>query len=83
MDNAEIIDMDELQNVRTLLKDKFPEIVEGYLEDAENYFAGLREGVEQNDIAKMAQYAHPLKSSSAALGIVCAHKLVSKILNQL
>ena len=63
------LNMEELESAKSLLKKRFPEIINGYLEDAEMYLKGIEEGLQSGDLEKAAKNAHPLKSSSAALGI--------------
>ena len=73
------IDLVEIQNVRALLKQRFPEIIVGYIEDVTTYFADMNEGVAADDMQKIALAAHPLKSSSASLGVVCVGELAIEI----
>lgn len=58
------------QEAHSIMKDKMPIMVEGYLEDARMYIDKIKEGFESGDKNTVAQYAHPLKSSSAGLGIM-------------
>lgn len=63
------IDMEELEGAKAILKTRFPEMIEGYLEDAEKYLKGIEEGLQGGDLEKIAKNAHPLKSASAGLGV--------------
>ncbi len=70
-DNFDItaMDMEELEGAKAVLKKRFPEMIEGYLEDAEMYFKNIKEGLDGGDLEKIAKSAHPLKSASAGLGV--------------
>jgi len=63
------MDMNELEGVKTTLKKRFPELIKCYLEDAETHLKGIEEGLEGGDMNAIAKNAHPLKSSSAVLGV--------------
>lgn len=64
------MDMEELEGTKAILKKRFPEMIEGYLEDTEMYLKGIEEGLKGGDLEKIAKNAHPLKSSSAVLGVL-------------
>jgi len=63
------MDMNELEGVKAKLKNRFSVLVNGYLEDAVKYLKGIEDGLENSDLNTVATNAHPLKSSSAALGL--------------
>lgn len=63
------MNMDEVQEAKNILKARYPELVEGYLEDAASYVAAIEEGVAEESLDKIIHGAHPMKSSSAGLGI--------------
>jgi PAS domain S-box-containing protein len=63
------VNMDKLREAQRLLKDQFPAIIEGYMEDAEKYLRNLAYAVERNDSDSAFKNAHPLKSSSQGIGL--------------
>lgn len=63
------MDMNELESVKAKLKQRFPELIKHYLEDAAKYIKGIEEGLAGGDLNVIATNAHPLKSSSAAIGV--------------
>lgn len=63
------LDRKALENARDVVKKRFPEMVKGYLEDADKYIEKIRQGVLDNDAQEIAQNAHPLKSASFGLGV--------------
>ena len=63
------MDMEELLGAKAVLKKRFPELIEGYLEDAQIYLQGIEDGLASDDMEKIAKSAHPLKSASAGLGV--------------
>jgi len=58
-----------IQNTRTIMKSRFSELIECYLEDSRMYFENIREGLKDNNQTQIMQAAHPLKSSSAGIGM--------------
>lgn len=62
-------DQESIDGIRTLLKDKFPEVVETYLKHGKLYVEGIVSGFEAQDPKKIEDNAHPLKSSSGMLGL--------------
>jgi HPt (histidine-containing phosphotransfer) domain-containing protein len=67
--DLDAFDDEMFEEARSLMKDRFSEIVDGYLEDAVMYIDKIEEGFNSNDSHVIVQYAHPLKSSSAGLGV--------------
>lgn len=61
--------MSDLEGAKAVLKKRFPEIVKCYLEDATGYLKGVEQGLAGGDISQVVKNAHPLKSSSAGLGL--------------
>ena len=45
-------------------------MIDGYIEDSKIYIDQIKEGVVDCNKEKVAQNAHPLKSSSASIGII-------------
>lgn len=75
MPEENIVNYAVLGEVAALLRKKFPTIVEAYIEEAQNYVAGIFEGIEKGDARTIAQNAHPLKSSSEGMGVIRVHVL--------
>ena len=67
--DLDAMDMNILEEARTILKKRWPEMVEAYLEDAQTYINTIRDGFADNDKQAVASHAHPLKSSSRGMGI--------------
>ncbi len=63
------MNMEELQEARAILKKRFAQTIEEYLEDAEMYVKGIEQGLAQGDLEEVARHAHPLKSASRGLGV--------------
>jgi len=63
------INLEELGNVKSILKDRFSDLIEGYIDDTEKYLQDIEEAILNNDLKTIADNAHPLKSSSAYLGM--------------
>lgn len=73
------IDYAVLKESASILKKKFPAIVDIYIEDAQNYVTGILQGIEENDAHMTAQNAHPLKSSSDGMGVIKVHTLAKSV----
>lgn len=73
------INMEELQEAQRVLKARFPEMIEAYLEDAEMYLKRIEEGLASNDLEKAVKNAHPLKSGSSGLGVMGISKIARAI----
>lgn len=67
--DLDAFDTELFEEARSIMKARFPDMIEGYLEDARMYIDKIKEGFEASDKNMIAQYAHPLKSSSAGIGI--------------
>lgn len=65
----EAMDMDMLNKTRAVLKTRWPEVVEDYLQDVVMYIDNIKAGFENGDKQAVAASAHPLKSSSNCMGV--------------
>lgn len=72
-------DQDALNNIKAMMKDKYLKMSERYLVNAKNYLAQVAEGIETADLQKIVDNAHPLKSSSAMLGMTSLSKLAEEM----
>ena len=56
--------------MKTLMKDKFAMVLDEYNEDAQSYIHRIKSAMGHSDVETVAACAHPLKSSSMALGFI-------------
>jgi HPt (histidine-containing phosphotransfer) domain-containing protein len=63
------MDIEQLDQVRAVVKTRWPEMVEAYLEEAAMYIENIKKSIVNDDKQGLASNAHPLKSSSNSLGI--------------
>ena len=63
-------DLETLRETREMMGSRFPLLAQAYLDDARAYLAEIRLGLETQDAKRVAAAAHPLKSSSASLGLL-------------
>lgn len=63
------LNMEDMQETKRILNTRYPEMVEGFLEDVIGYISGIEEGISEGIMDKIINNAHPLKSSSAVLGL--------------
>lgn len=62
------LDMEALESARKIVQDKFPQMVEYYLEDTQTCIKQAREALEKKDAQQVMISAHTVKSSSHQLG---------------
>ncbi|PCJ02744.1 MAG: hypothetical protein COB14_01935 [Alphaproteobacteria bacterium] len=77
--DVDVIDLDMLKQVQTLLKERWPELVDGYLESATTYIDNIKNGLVDGDAHVVSSNAHPLKSSSSGIGIVSVGEIAGAI----
>ena len=77
--DLDAMDMEILNEARVILKKRWPEMVEGYLEDAHMYIANIKDGFANDDKQAVASNAHPLKSSSNGMGFTGIGEIAKKI----
>lgn len=68
--DLDAFDAEMFEEARSIMKERFSEMIDGYLEDAQMYIDYIKDGFAKQDNNLVAQYAHPLKSSSASLGVM-------------
>lgn len=76
---AEEIDYDAVNELKEFIRDKFPELVETYVRNAARYAEAVVEGFAEGDAKKIADAAHPLKSSSGNMGLLKLSELSEQI----
>jgi HPt (histidine-containing phosphotransfer) domain-containing protein len=74
-----LIDHGTLDQIRFLMRTRFGMIVDKYLQSAPVYILGIADGIERQDARLIAENAHPLKSSSIALGALAVAELATQI----
>ncbi|MGH1378756.1 MAG: Hpt domain-containing protein [Alphaproteobacteria bacterium] len=62
------VDYDVLHEAKSLMKARWPDLVNGYLSDAARYVDGIKQGINDNDCDAVSFNAHSLKSSSLGMG---------------
>ena len=65
---SKIINHEYLAEARSVMKDKFPTMIEYFLEDSATYINSIKDGLAANDAAQIAAPAHTIKSSAGQLG---------------
>ena len=79
MTNSTILDMEAIEEARAVMKDKFPTMVEYFMEDTEMYINSIKEGVANVSIEKIVSPAHTLKSSSRQMGATRVSEISKEI----
>ena len=65
---AKDINMELVEDTRSILCDKFPKIIEFFLEDTEGYIVEAEEGLKNNNPDLIINSTHTIKSSSYQVG---------------
>lgn len=68
------IDDTAFEGIRGIMRERFASLINKYFETGKTYIAEIENGVARNNALLVAENAHPLKSSSAALG---AHRVAA------
>jgi two-component system sensor histidine kinase/response regulator len=74
-----LLDMNALNEARTLLKDKFDYMVDCYIEDVENYLIEMKEAIQKQDLESLIRPAHTIKSTSKRMGAMALSDLARDI----
>ena len=64
----DVLDTNAVIEARTMMLDKFPRLVEFFLEDAAIYIGKIEEGLIARNAQSMVPPAHTLKSSARQMG---------------
>ena len=73
------INKEQLEGAKAILKQRFPIMIEGYIEDVMMYLESIQEGLTQRDLEQVSFNAHTMKSASSGLGIVKVADLAKEI----
>ena len=68
--DSEIIDTEQFEDMRELLEEDFPELLEVYFIDSKQRIASLCSALANNDNVAGFEAAHALKGASANLGAI-------------
>lgn len=63
------INEDGLSQIKELMGDKFPGLVETYLRSNREHLGKLRQGLEAGDAQMIVDSAHPMKSAAGNMGL--------------
>lgn len=66
--NKKSVDLIVFNEVRSIFKDNFNNVINDYLEDCQEYIDKINKGIESKNHNAIRESAHPLKSSSNTLG---------------
>lgn len=72
---SELIDREAMDELKSFMGAKLPEVIEVYLRNAQKYVDTIQSSYEGGDAQSVADAAHPLKSSSGNLGLVALSEL--------
>ena len=75
----EILNHKAAAEAKSIMKDKFPMMIEYFLEDAAMYMNCIDEGLAANDAEKVKSPAHTIKSSASQLGAEKMSEAAKKI----
>ena len=73
------IDEELFLQMKDLMGEKFSSMIEKYRDNSVQYIQQIKTGLADNDAQMVADSAHPLKSSSAMIGLMTVSELSEKI----
>lgn len=74
-----IINRKSVANVKAIMKDRFPIMVEYFLEDTGVYIKRIDEGISANDAEMVKSPAHTIKSSAGQIGAEKVSEIAKQI----
>jgi HPt (histidine-containing phosphotransfer) domain-containing protein len=75
------LDRNTFDALKEAMGEKFPTIVQKYIETSKGYIDSISSSITSNDLQSLGAAAHPMKSSSAMLGLTAVSKTSEKIEN--
>lgn len=73
------IDKNVYSEMKQVMEDAMPSIVSHYIESIPDYIKNMKDGFDTKSPLKIAEAAHPLKSSSASLGAMQLREICAEI----
>ncbi|MGH1375404.1 MAG: PAS domain S-box protein [Alphaproteobacteria bacterium] len=74
-----VFDHNTFDNMKELMGDGFAPMIQQFLDNSSKYIAQAQEGLANNNAKLIADAVHPLKASSAVLGVIKVSQLAAKI----
>jgi signal transduction histidine kinase/DNA-binding response OmpR family regulator len=78
-ENLELIDKSIFKEMEEVMEESMPVIVQQYIESIPDYISKIKNGQSENSKIIIAEFAHPLKSSSASMGATQLRKICADI----
>lgn len=69
-----VLDMDSLNELRSLLDDGLDELLQEYLDDSQRLLGELESAAEAGDREALITHSHALKGSSGNLGVAAVYR---------
>jgi len=82
MVNEPVLDMSVVEEAKAMMKNKFPTMIEYFLEDSATYIAAIRDGIVTKNAEQIVSPAHTLKSSSRQMGAMVMSALAKQVEEQ-
>lgn len=78
-ENLELIDKSIFKEMEEVMEESMPQIIQQYIDSIPDYIGKIKNGQNDNSKLKIAEFAHPLKSSSASMGAMQLRKICADI----
>lgn len=78
---SDALDFEMVNEAREVMQDKFPLMVEYFLEDANSYLATVETAITKQDLDTIRTAVHTMKSSSRQLGAIKLSALANEMEN--
>ena len=73
--SVNLFDREALAEAQKVLKNRFPQIMQGYITDSEKYILSIEKSIKADNVQGIIAGAHPLKASSDAMGVIRVAKM--------
>lgn len=77
--DIDLIDTDILGEIKNLMNTKFDDMIEKYIKNGTSYIIRAKDALAVNNTKALSDSVHPLKSSSASLGLMRVSALAAEI----
>ena len=73
------LNVDMIEELKAIMEDEFPSLVQTFLEESENQFLGARTAWEKNDVELLRRSVHSLKGSCGNIGAEDLHEVCDQL----
>ena len=79
---SDLLDEELLAELREIMEDEFPDLLETFLAESERQYAEIRGAWQAQDLEQLSRAAHSLKGSCGNVGATQLHSLCAELEQQ-